>query len=89
MNRDEYVAYLESDHWKATRARIMKRAGYEFGPPDWLEKQATCEQCGNRSGKVVHHLTYEHIGEERDDELVFICRWCHRKHHPSMPLRER
>lgn len=48
-----------------------------------------CEVCGyycryrsteDNSGRVwleVHHLTYERVGRERDDDLVALCCYCH------------
>jgi hypothetical protein len=48
-----------------------------------------CRVCGffcqfrstdDRSGRVwleVHHLTYERVGRERDDDLIALCYYCH------------
>lgn len=53
----------------------------------YLEKHGTqCELCGAQaefiSGPVqVHHLTYERLGAELDDDLVAACEQCHRTMH--------
>lgn len=70
VERDErwraaYVAYLASPAWAARRAAVLRRAG------------GVCEVCRNAPATQAHHLTYDHIGNERPDELVAICRSCH------------
>jgi hypothetical protein len=44
-----------------------------------------CEQCGARTVLDVHHLTYENVGRERDEDLIVLCRRCHAAAH-SRPL---
>ena len=53
------------------------------------QEVAPCHVCGSfcqfrsdqdNSGRVwleVHHLTYERVGNERDDDLVALCCYCH------------
>jgi hypothetical protein len=62
--------YLLSDTWNTIRKRILARDRY------------TCRQCGI-SGKPldVHHITYDNLYSENDDELVAVCRECHEKIH--------
>ena len=36
-----------------------------------------CEGCGVRRAAQVHHLTYEHVGDELLFELVAVCGQCH------------
>jgi hypothetical protein len=31
----------------------------------------------------VHHLTYAHLGHERDEDLQVLCVACHGRRHPS------
>jgi len=62
---ERYKAYLESDWWKTTREKYIKSIGNK------------CECCGKPFDLQVHHLTYEHLGFERDYELKCLCRNCH------------
>lgn len=83
-----YAEYLRSHEWKKLRARILRQRGKR------------CELCGTGqyatvgcvrtsmpSVLQVHHLTYERVGEELDDDLVVLCRDCHKQLHelPSEP----
>lgn len=61
--------YLRSKHWRRLRAKVAQRAGY------------TCERKGciaYGDNLDVHHKTYERIGHERLDDLVYLCRPDHR-----------
>lgn len=62
--------YLNSPHWRSRRLVALQKA-------DW-----TCAGCGLRSRRLdVHHLTYERIGQELDEDLEVNCRACHEKEH--------
>jgi 5-methylcytosine-specific restriction endonuclease McrA len=63
--RADYEAYLQTQEWADRRERIFKRAN------------GVCEGCGEAPAEQVHHLTYEHCGNEFLWELVAICRRCH------------
>ena len=63
---ERYTEYLESDWWKSTRAHCIQKYG------------GKCFCCGETKNLQVHHLTYEHLGFERDDELVCLCNECHK-----------
>ena len=67
-----YTAYLATDRWHQKRAMVMQRAN------------GLCEGCRMRPATQVHHLTYDHMGDELLFELVAICGVCHRKLHPHM-----
>lgn len=60
-----YYDYLESDWWRKTRDRIISMYGNK------------CFCCGDTVNLQVHHLSYEHIGFERDYELICLCVDCH------------
>lgn len=62
---ERYKEYLQSDWWKKTRSECILRAGNK------------CECCGKPFDLQAHHLTYEHIGFERDYELMCLCSKCH------------
>ena len=72
MNREEYRAYLRSPAWR------MKRDGKLF------DAEYRCERCGYDGLDMpldVHHLTYERVGNERDSDLIVLCRSCHEMEH--------
>ena len=60
-------AYLNSVRWRRLRALVLKRA------------KGLCEGCGEANATEVHHLSYNHIGDEFLWELVAVCRKCHEK----------
>ncbi len=66
-----YEAYLRSDEWTAKRRVILERDGYRC-------------PCGSRRHLHVHHLTYERLGHELLDDLVTLCRGCHRRLHAGV-----
>lgn len=66
-----YDSYLSSDKWKLKREAVINRAN------------GICEGCGKESASEVHHLSYEHVGDEFLFELVAICAVCHERIHPE------
>ena len=60
-----FRAYLESPAWAARRRAVLSRA------------RGCCEACGWRPATQVHHLTYDHVGNEPLWELRAICKTCH------------
>lgn len=68
--RDWYRnVYLLSDAWKEKRLAVLKRDRY------------ICQGCLSEKATDVHHLTYEHIGNELLWELISVCRDCHNRAH--------
>jgi hypothetical protein len=63
----KYLAYVKSAVWKARRQAFRSKG---------LAKHCWC--CAKDDVPLqIHHLTYENIGNERDDELVAVCGPCH------------
>lgn len=62
-----YDSYLRSREWRELRSRIMSR------------DMRTCP-CG-APALHVHHLTYERLFAEHDDDLVSVCQACHTRIH--------
>ena len=64
-----YVKYsdyiLRSDQWAEKRRRIIKRS------------RGVCERCLLHSVDDIHHLTYENVFNEPDEDLWGLCRGCH------------
>ena len=72
MNKRQYAAYLQTPHWQAAKRRKLSSV-------DWR-----CESCGAEWGTTaldVHHLTYERLGREKDEDLRVLCRACHQETH--------
>lgn len=64
--------YLKSKHWKNLRKSILRERG------------CICQKCRYRippSQLHIHHKTYEHIGNEYDEDLLVVCGDCHSKIH--------
>ncbi len=66
-----YRQYLESDHWKQLRSRF------------WASKlhKRRCVVCGACAPLEVHHRSYRRIGQERLNDLMLLCRNCHKATH--------
>ena len=69
--RAEYTAYICSRAWAEKRELVLKRAA------------GVCEGCGKKPPAQVHHLTYDHLGDELLWELKAVCMDCHRRVHPD------
>jgi 5-methylcytosine-specific restriction endonuclease McrA len=72
MSMFNYAEYLESPQWQTRRRAAFERA------------RNACTLCPETRALEVHHRTYSHIGNERDEDLVVLCYWCHRKHHGTL-----
>jgi hypothetical protein len=67
MERESY--YL-SPQWAARRWLVIQRAG------------ACCEKCHRKTARLqVHHLNYQHLGNEPLDDLKALCGKCHQAAH--------
>jgi 5-methylcytosine-specific restriction endonuclease McrA len=67
---DRYQRVLCSALWSERRAEIIEARG------------AMCEWCGvDGEDLELHHITYENLGDELDDELVLLCKQCHVRAH--------
>lgn len=63
-----YKEYLESDIWLEKRNFI-------------LSSNPLCEKCHSKFGSQIHHLTYEHCGNEPREDLMILCKQCHEREH--------
>jgi|SRR5215475_245150 len=64
-----YQEYLCSRDWSLKKNAVHERAG------------ELCERCLWRKGVAVHHKTYEHIYNERLEDLELLCDVCHAYQH--------
>lgn len=68
----EYERYLLSTDWKITRAIAKARAGNR------------CEKCGASGPLQVHHVSYDRLGHEWQDDLSVLCGKCHVEAHKEI-----
>lgn len=66
MGYKDYRAYLKSKHWREVRQR---------------QPQTDCVCCGSEGPLDLHHQTYARLGNERQHDLAWLCRSCHRRLH--------
>jgi hypothetical protein len=59
--------YLRGRHWQDFRRQWWRS-----------HPGAVCSRCGRSGAMDLHHLTYERIGRERQDDVVPVHRMCHR-----------
>lgn len=62
-----YQSYLNSEKWQKKRELVFKRDDH------------TCQACLESPAEEVHHLTYEHVGDEPLFDLQSVCSPCHRR----------
>lgn len=62
-------AYMMSAKWRAIREKALRRDGH------------LCQGCLERRADVVHHTTYERLGDELLIDLVSLCHRCHDRAH--------
>ena len=72
MNKEEYKEFLRSDYWKSFSKEIR-------------EKHGRCQDCGKEHRLNVHHLTYDRLGQEKEEDVVVLCKWCHTLRHLKNP----
>jgi 5-methylcytosine-specific restriction endonuclease McrA len=72
-----YKLYLASAAWRRRRQRLIRL------------RRRTCEACGWTAPLGLdrmlncHHLTYDRVGRERDEDLQLLCEGCHDRKHPD------
>ena len=78
--------YFFTEHWRKIRTQYKS-----FSMK--TNKNKKCEKCGCeiKNKITLHHLTYENIGNERDDELMYLCFDCHGEVHgkPKTTYKQR
>lgn len=72
-----YKEYLQTQHWKDIRTRMMKRSNY------------SCSMCGNKNVILhIHHRSYKNLGNEDYSDLIVLCEDCHGKFHNKLPSNQ-
>lgn len=65
-----YDEYLKTEHWITIRNRELEKSGHR------------CRLCNSPVEVVVHHRSYHSRGtKDEHEDLVTLCRKCHRKFH--------
>lgn len=64
-----YPDYLKSRHWRQMKQKYKQHHHY------------SCTYCGRKSNLHLHHLTYERVGNESFEDLIYLCASCHAKVH--------
>ena len=68
-----YEDFLTTKYWKA----ISSRRKYM--------DNLICTECGSPDNLCVHHISYDHHGDERNhfEDLITLCEKCHEKKHKN------
>lgn len=66
-----YAEFLQTPYWQSVRATMLERSDHR------------CHRCNAREHLQVHHISYEHRGDEMRhlELLVVLCRDCHASVH--------
>lgn len=64
-----YSEYITSDAWFKKRDAFFRKNKYQ------------CAVCSIKANVQVHHMSYAHLGDERENELVVLCYWHHQEYH--------
>jgi hypothetical protein len=67
---ENYPDYLKSKHWKEFKQRAWKNS-----------KHKACNICGKRYNLVLHHRSYANLGKESLNDVVLLCKDCHKDVH--------
>lgn len=68
--REKYKRYLRSAKWKDFKKELIKTRGHK------------CEKCGEKYRPLDgHHVTYERLYNELPEDVMLVCRECHKKEH--------
>ena len=78
---NKYKQYLNTIQWQLKRQQIFDRARKNANS---YNMYGVCEKCGYEPYKAclqVHHLTYDNIYNEKLEDLILLCPYCHKKIH--------
>jgi hypothetical protein len=64
-----YKEYLKSEEWKKKSKKALIRANFR------------CQLCNKKDEIHIHHRTYENLGNEKESDLIALCKGCHKKFH--------
>ena len=67
MNKEQYQQYLKTAHWQSVRAIKIYSVG------------SCCENCHSEKLLQVHHLNYDNLYHEKNEDLKVLCEFCHKE----------
>lgn len=74
---NNYQEYLQSRHWKNFKYNYKQTHKNE------------CIFCLSKTDKLdLHHLSYENLGREKEENVCFLCYHCHRILHKTLDNKE-
>lgn len=65
-----YKEYLLTTHWRNLKEKMYK-SKYKY----------ECYSCKCKTKLELHHKTYKRIGNERLNDMIWLCRDCHEATH--------
>lgn len=69
-HKNKYRRYLKSDKWRNFKKELINTRGHK------------CEKCNEKYKPLDgHHLTYERLFNELPEDVMLLCRVCHKKEH--------
>lgn len=72
-HKEKYIEYINSEKWNLKKLDCLSNPYY--GRP------YECFLCRKNGALQVHHLSYKHLFNENDDELIILCKKCHKEMH--------
>lgn len=67
--KQQYLAYLQSDHWRSLRNQALLNAG------------GKCEFCQTVNFLKGHHLRYRNLTDCTAEDVMILCNSCHCRWH--------
>jgi len=61
---------LNTKHWKEVKSRTNKSK---------FKKECYC--CNEKEKLQLHHKTYKRVGNEKLNDLIWLCQKCHSESH--------
>jgi hypothetical protein len=68
-HKEKYNTYINSPEWKKFRLSII------------IERGSVCEKCSAEGSVDAHHLTYDRLFNELPQDIMLLCKPCHKKEH--------
>lgn len=70
----KYREYLNSDIWKLKRKGVL------------IRDENLCQECKIKPAEEVHHKTYENLYNEPLEDLIAVCKDCHKEIHRILDM---
>lgn len=82
-----YQEYLSSKHWQTFRQTYLTSRRTEYKVMNHLIKRDECACCTRRDLELhIHHITYQHLGNETFRDVIRVCSDCHQRIHTRIEL---